>query len=214
MILKFIRSLMPREERFVANFTAHAERMVAASRALILMMEAEASDREARFRDVCTIESEADTITRETLVALHRAFITPFDRSDIHGLITALDDTVDLIEEVGQRAILFRLEIFSPRMRALAKMIEECALLLYEVIPLLSDVNKNAEKINTLCERVGGIEGKADEELLLALSDLIAERPEPITFLGRKEIYELLETVTDRCDDVADLIEGILLDHV
>lgn len=214
MALRFIRSLMPREERFVANFAAHAERLVAASGALIAMMQAAPEDREARFNEVRAIESQADTIARETLVALHRAFITPFDRSDIHAFITALDDTVDLIEDVGRHAMLYQIAQFSPRMLELAEMIETGAKLLAEAIPLLTDVNRNVGQINALCEKIGRVEGDADRVLHLALSELIAERPETIAFLGRKEVYEMLEAVTDRCDDVADLIEGILLDHV
>lgn len=214
MALKFIRSLMPKEERFVANFSAHADRLVAASAALIAMMKAPPEEREARFKDICAIESQADTIARETLIALHRAFITPFDRSDIHALITAQDDTVDLLEDVARHAELYQITHFSPRMLELAELIQTGAKLLAEAIPLLTDVNRNVERINGLCEKIGRIESDADDVLHHALSELIAERPETITFLGRKEVYEMLEAVTDRCDDVADLIEGILLDHV
>lgn len=214
MALKFIRSLMPREEGFVANFTAHAERLVAASGALIAMMQASPAERQARFDDVRAIEKQADTIARETLMALHRAFITPFDRSDIHALITAQDDTVDLIEDVGQHALLYRIETFRPCMLQLARLIEEGAKMLAEAIPLLNDVNKNVVRITQLCEKIGSIESEADRVLHQGLSELIAEHPETIAFLGAKEVYEMLEAVTDRCDDVADLIEGIVLDHV
>ena len=214
MALKFIRALMPREERFVANFAAHAERLVAASGALIAMMEAPPDQREARFEDVRTIEKQAATIARETLMALHRAFITPFDRSDIHALISAQDDTIDLIEDVGQHALLYRIEHFTPCMLELARQIQEGAKLLAEAIPLLADVNKNVVRITQLCERIGRIESEADRALHQGLSNLIAQQPETIAFLGAKEVYEMLEAVTDRCDDVADLIEGIVLDHV
>lgn len=214
MALKFIRSLMPREEGFVANFTAHADRLVAASGALVAMMQASPAERQARFDDVRAIEKQADTIARETLMALHRAFITPFDRSDIHALITAQDDTVDLIEDVGQHALLYRIETFRPRMLELARLIEDGAKMLAEAIPLLNDVNKNVVRITQLCEKIGSIESEADRVLHQGLSELIAEHPETIAFLGCKEVYEMLEAVTDRCDDVADLIEGIVLDHV
>lgn len=214
MALKFIRALMPREEGFVANFTAHADRLVAASGALIAMMQATPAEREARFEDVRAIEKQADTIARDTLVALHRAFITPFDRSDIHALITAQDDTVDLIEDAGQHALLYRIEEFSPHMLELARLIEAGAKLLAEAIPLLTDVNKNVSRISELCQQVGRIESEADRVLHRGLSELIAQQPTTIAFLGAKEVYEMLETVTDRCDDVADLIEGIVLDHV
>jgi predicted phosphate transport protein (TIGR00153 family) len=177
-------------------------------------MEATDADRPARFSEVCAIEGEADVIARDTLIALHRAFITPFDRSDIHALITALDDTVDLIEDVAQTAALYKVEHFSPRMREFVVMIKAGARLIEEAIPLMNDITPNADRINNLCEQIGKIESDGDRLLRLALSELIAEKPDAITFLGRKEVYDLLETVTDRCDDVANLIEGVVLDHV
>lgn len=214
MLMRLFRLLMPREERFVEHFAAHAQRMVAAADALASLMTAGPGDRPARFDEVCAIEGEADTITRQTIVALHRAFITPFDRSDIHALITALDDAVDLMEEVAQHAALYRVEEFSPRMRELSALIQKAARLLAETMPLLTDITRHAERITSLCDQVGRIESEADRLLRLALSELISQHPDPIVFLGRKEVYELLETVTDRCDDVADVIEGIVLDHV
>ncbi|MGE5547451.1 MAG: DUF47 domain-containing protein [Solirubrobacterales bacterium] len=215
MFMRFVRSIMPKEERFVDLFAAHADRMVAAAGALTAMMTApDAAERERRFTEVCTIEGQADAIARDTLVALHRAFITPFDRSGIHSLITAMDDAVDFIEEVAQHAVLYKVDTFSPRMLELASMIEQSARLLAEALPLLTDVSRNALRINGLCEQVGKIESEADRVLRKALSELIETQPETIAFLGRKEVYELLETATDRCDDVADLIEGIVLDHV
>lgn len=213
--MRFIRYLMPKEERFIEFFSAHAGCIVTASVALRAMMKATTADeREKHFREVCRIEGEADMVARETMVALHRAFITPFDRSDIHALSSALDDAVDLIEEVAQHAALYRVTSFSPVMLEMCTMIEDGGRLLTEAIPLLTNISRNAERINTLCERVGRIESEADHVLRRALSDLIAQEPPPIEFLGRKEVYELLETVTDRCDDVSDLMEGILLDHV
>lgn len=214
MVMKFIRALMPREERFVDNFTSHAERLTAAAGALSALMTAEPARQAECFAEVCRIESEADAIARDVLTSLHRAFITPFDRSDIHALITALDDTVDLIEDVARHADLYKVREFSPNMREFTAMIERAARLLAEAMPLLHDITGNAARINGLCEQVSKIESEADHLLRRALSDLIEERPETITFLGRKEVYEFLEAVTDRCDDVADVIEGIVLDHV
>ncbi|MEO5337441.1 MAG: DUF47 family protein [Magnetospirillum sp. WYHS-4] len=212
--MKFIRALMPREERFVDHFAAHADRLVAAAGALSALMAAPAAERQERLQRVYAIEGEADVITREMLTALHRAFITPFDRSDVHALITAQDDTVDLIEDVAQHAELYKVAEFTPRMRELAAMIERAAKLVAEAMPLLHDITGNAARINGLCEQVSRIESEADHLLRRSLSELIEERPETIDFLGRKEVYELLEAVTDRCDDVADVIEGIVLDHV
>ena len=214
MALKFLRALMPKEERFIEHFGAHAQCIGEAAIALTAMMQASASERDSRFAEVCAIESKADAIAKETLIALHRAFITPFDRSDIHALTTALDDAVDLIEDVAQHARLYKIETFGPRMLELAAMIEQSAQLLVQLIPLLHDINRNVSRINSLCEQVGKLESQADRLLHLALSELIAENPDTIGFIGKKEVYDMLETVTDRCDDVADLIEGIVLDHV
>lgn len=214
MFMRLFRSLMPREERFIDNFIAHSDRIVAAADGLAALMAAGQNDREARLAELSAIEKQADVITRQTIVALHRAFITPFDRSDIHALINAMDDAIDLTEEVAQHAALYGVEDFSPRMRELGRMIQEAARLITELTPLLTNISANAERINALCEKVSKIESQADVVLRDALSDLIAEAPPTITFLGRKEVYELLEAVTDRCDDVADVIEGIVLDHV
>jgi predicted phosphate transport protein (TIGR00153 family) len=213
--MRFIRFLMPKEERFIDYFSEHAGCIVTAATALMSMMRATSlEERDRWFKEVCRIEGEADAIARKTMKALHRAFITPFDRSDIHDLSTSLDDAVDLIEEVAQHAVLYRLSSFSPVMLELGTLIEDGARLLVEAIPLLSNISRNAERINALCDRVGKIESEADHVLRRALSDLIAQDPPLIEFLGRKEVFELLETVTDRCDDVSDLMEGILLDHV
>lgn len=213
-MLRFLRHLLPKEEAFVEYFTEHAEEMVKAADALLAMMEAPRSEREERFKRVCEIEGNADKITRKTIVALHKAFITPFDRSDIHTLITAMDDAVDLVEEVAQHAILYDVGDFSPLMKELAVKIQEAARLLIEAMPLLRDITGNASKINSICEKIGKIESEADAILRAALSDLIQARPDPIIFLGLKEVYELLESATDRCDDVGDVIAGIVFDHV
>lgn len=214
MPIRLFRALMPREERFVDHFAAHTNRMVAAADALAALMAAPPEERAARSAEIGAIESEADAITRETIIALHRAFITPFDRSDIHALINSLDDAVDLMEEVAENAALYRVEHFDERMRELAAEIQRAARILAEVMPMLTHIGRNAQRITGLCDEVGKIESQADRMLRTALSELIAERPDLIVFLGRKEVYEQLEAVTDRCADVADVIEGIVLDNV
>jgi uncharacterized protein len=214
MVFRLFHALMPKEERFVEHFTALAGRLVAASDALAALMAADPATRAARIADLSAIESEADVITRETILALHRAFITPFDRSDIHTLINALDDAVDLMEEAAEHTTLYRVAIFDAHMRDFGAEIQKATRILADVIPLLSDITRNAERITGLCDQVGKIESQADRLLRTALSELIAEAPDVIAFLGRKEMYELLEAVTDRCANVADVIESIVLDHV
>lgn len=214
MFMRVFRSLMPRDERFVENFVAHSGFIVGASKALMAMMAPEEADRAARGREVCAIESEADVIARQTIISLHRAFITPFDRSDILALSNALDDAVDHIEEVVLHAALYQVVEYDGHMRKLADQILRAACQVAEVMPLLHNITSNAERIRSFCEAVSKIEGEADDTLRDALCDLIASQPDTITFFGRKEVYELLEAATDSLDDVADVIEGIVLDHV
>jgi uncharacterized protein Yka (UPF0111/DUF47 family) len=132
----------------------------------------------------------------------------------MHALSKALDDAVDLIESVVLGAQLYQVVEFDQHMRALTGMIQETGRLVSEVMPLLKDLSANALRINALCEQISKIEGRADEVLRAAISDLVSQRPDAITFFGRKEVYELLEEVTDSCDDVADVIQGLVLDHV
>jgi uncharacterized protein len=214
MILRFLRFLMPKEERFVDDFVALGGRMVAAADALAELMAAGHDARPALIKKVSDIESAADVVSRRTLIALHRAFITPFDRSDILALNNALDDAVDLIDEAALRSELYGVAEFDACMRKLGGQIQQGARYVAELMPLLSNISRNAEQIRSLCEKVSGVEGDADQVLRDALSQLISERPDAITFFGRKEVYDLLEAVTDRCDDVADIVEGIVLDHV
>jgi hypothetical protein len=214
MVLRALRSLVSREERFVDDFVALSGRIVAASDVLAELMAADHEALPGLMRKVSDIESEADVISRRTAVALHRAFITPFGRSDILALNNALDDAVDLIQESALRAELYGLDDFDDCMRRLGGLIQEAARHVAELMPLLTNITKNEEQIRALCEKISSVESGADRVLRQALSQLIAERPDAITFLGRREVYDLLETVTDRCDDIAEIVESIVLDHL
>ena len=214
MFMRFFRALMPKEERFVERFVAHSDFIVAAADALTAMMAADGANRQACCDEILNIESQADVVARQTVFALHRAFITPFDRSDILALSKSLDDAVDLIEEVVLGVELYQVTEFDGHMRGMAAMIQGAARQVAELMPLLNDITGNAEHIRGMCETISKIEGQADTALRDALSELVAARPDTVTFFGRKEVYELLEAVTDSCDDVADLVEGIVLDHV
>ncbi len=204
---------MPKEESFVELFVEHAEKILCAAKALEDMM-ADGADMAQHFRLICTFEGEADAITRQTLQALHRSFITPFDRDQIHGLITTMDDTVDGIEEVAQRVDLYGVTEFTPDMRALATGITQCAQLLLDAIRLLNQLNRNAEGINRLCDAIGQQESAADKRQHEGLRTLFATEKDPVKLITRKEIYQRLEKVSDRFDDVANVIETIVIEQV
>jgi predicted phosphate transport protein (TIGR00153 family) len=213
MFFRLFRSLMPKEEKFVDLLVQHAAKIHLAAQELELMM-AEGADMALHFRQICKFEGEADAITRETLKALHRSFITPFDRDQIHSLITTMDDAVDGIEEVAQRVDLYGVTEFTTDMRALAAGITSCASLLSQAIPLLAEVTKNAEQVNKLCDDIGRQESAADKRQHEGLRALFATEKDPVKLITRKEVYQRLEKVSDRFDDVANVIETIVIEQV
>ncbi|WP_448206991.1 DUF47 domain-containing protein [Azospirillum sp. sgz302134] len=213
MLLRAIRSMMPKEERIIEQFIEQARHIVAAAEALEAVMEAAPEDRPDRTAALKRIEKDADRVAKDAGRGLHRTFITPFDRSEIQALINALDDCIDLMDEVPRHAALYGIDSFDTPMRRMASIIRRQAALLVEVMPMLTAITGNAERILQVCSQISDLEDEADEILRDSLKSLIAERPEMIAFLGRREVYEMLEAVTDRCDDVGDLIEGITLDQ-
>jgi uncharacterized protein len=213
MFFRLFRSLMPKEEKFVELFVLHAEKIHAAAQELEKMM-ADGADMDHHFKQICLFEGEADAITRQTLLALHRSFITPFDRDQIHGLITSMDDAVDGVEEVAQRVDLYGVRDFTPNMRALASGIVECAYLLTKAIPLMREVSRNAGAINELCDAIGRQESAADKLQHEGLRNLFATEKDPVKLITRKEIYQRLEKVSDRFDDVANVIETVVIEQV
>ena len=213
MFLKLFHALMPKEESFLQYFSEHSQKIVDAADELHKLM-APGSDIPAYCHRIYNIEGEADVITRATLLAIHRTFITPFDRSDIHGLITAMDDTVDLVEETVQRIELYEINEFTDEMKDMADSAYRCAVIIQKTMPLLAAINKNSSQINQLCVEVSKIEGHADRKMRQGLSKLLKEGNDAIFLITRKEIYELLESVIDRCEDVMDAIQGIVIEHV
>ena len=213
MLMKLFNKIMPKEESFLQLFSEHSNKIVSATEALHCMM-APGGDIDSCCHRIYTIEGEADVIARTTLLAIHRTFITPFDRSDIHGLITAMDDTVDLVEETAQRIELYEIAEFTEEMKDMADCAYRCAIIIQKTIPLLSAINKNSGTINQLCIDVSKIEGQADSRMRHGLSKLLKNCNDPILFITRKEIYEVLESVIDRCEDVMDAVQGIVIEHV
>lgn len=213
MLMKLFQALMPKEEKFLDYFLRHSEKILAATNALHAMLDAGGDG--APFRQtIYATEGEADAIARSTLLAIHQTFITPFDRADIHGLITAMDDVVDLVEETAQRIELYEVADFTEEMKEMAASAHQCAEIIRQTLPLLSAINKNSGRISALCVQVSKIEGQADRRMRHGLSALIRSGRDPIYIMTRKEIYELLESVIDRCEDVMDAVQGIVIEHV
>lgn len=213
MLLRLFHALMPREERFFDYFESHAKCIVAAAKCLRAIFS-EKAEFEPAFRTIRERESAADAVTKETLEAIHRTFITPFDRSDIHDLSTTLDDIIDLMEEIAQRLAIYEITEFTPEMVKQAELLERCAMILCEGIPLLRATTKNAKALSDIRVQIAELEGQADATLREGLRKLMKSDGGAIAIIERKELYELLEEAIDRCQDAADVIQGIVIEQV
>lgn len=203
--------LMPREGRFFDLFNAHAAYMVEGSRELAAMIGT-FSELDAHAQRIDAVERAADKITHECIAMLHKTFITPFDRDQIHQLITKMDDTLDLIQDVAESVALYDLRRVTPEAKQLAEICQMCCERVKTVVGMLRNV-KQADSILKTCAEIDRLESDADRVMRTAISKLFREESDPKQVIKMRLIYDLLETVTDRCEDVANIVEGIVLEN-
>ncbi len=203
--------LMPREGRFFELFNAHAERIVEGSRELAVMIGT-FKDLDLHAQRIDGAERAADKLTHETITLLHRTFITPFDRDQIHKLITTMDDILDLIQDVAESVALYDLRSVTPEAKQLAEICQMCCDRVKTAVELLTNV-KRSEAILKCCEEIDRLESDADRVLRAALSKLFRDENDLKQVMKLRVIYDLLESITDRCEDVANIVEGIVLEN-
>jgi len=203
--------LMPREGRFFDLFNAHAERIVEGGRELAAMIGT-FTELEAHAQRIDTAERAADKITHETIALLHKTFITPFDRDQIHQLITTMDDILDLTQDVAESIALYDLRRITPEAKQLAEINQMCCERVRTAVSLLTNVKRPADILKS-CEEIDRLESDADRVLRAAMSKLFRDEPDVKQLIKLRTIYELLETISDRCEDVANIIEGIVLEN-
>jgi predicted phosphate transport protein (TIGR00153 family) len=204
-------NLMPREGRFFDLFNAHAERIVEGARELASMITS-FSELEAHAQRIDGAERAADKITHETIALLHKTFITPFDREQIHELITAMDDILDLMQDVAECVVLYDIRKITPEAKQLAEICLRCCERVKSVVELLTNV-KQPEAIFRLCEEIDRLESDGDRVMRSAMSKLFRDETDIKQLIKLRGVYELLEEITDRCEDVANVIEGIVLEN-
>ena len=203
--------LMPREGKFFDLFNAHAERIVEGSRELAAMLGT-FTELDAHAQRIDAVERAADKITHETITLLHKTFITPFDREQIHSLITAMDDILDLIQDVAESIALYDLRSVTPEAKQLAEICQLTCDRVKATVALLTNV-KSSSAILKLCEEIDRLESDADRVMRSAMSKLFREENDLKQVMKLRVIYDLLESITDRCEDVANIIEGIVLEN-
>lgn len=203
--------LMPREGKFFDLFNAHADRILEGSRELAAMLGT-FTELEAHAQRIDAAERAADKVTHETIALLHKTFITPFDRDQIHQLITAMDDILDLIQDVAESIALYDLRRITPEAQQLAEICQMSCERVRDTVGLLTNV-KRADAIMKNCEEIDRLESDADRVMRAALSKLFRDESDIKQVIKLRAIYDLLERITDRCEDVANVVEGIVLEN-
>ena len=206
-----LNKLMPREGKFFDLFNGHAAQIVDGGHALAqLFTNFEAAATHAEHIDMA--ERNADKITHETISLLHKTFITPIDRDQIHQLITNMDDILDLIQDTAESIVLYDIRRVSPEAQQLAQICQMSCDRVRSAVGLLSNL-RDTEAILKTCEEIDRLESDADRVMRSAMSRLFREESDVKQLIKLRSVYELLELITDRCEDVANIIEGIVLEH-
>lgn len=214
-MLRWFRAFLPREERFFELFARHSQTCVQGALALQGMLRG-GEETPVYCQRVNQFENDADNITREVLTAVRRTFITPFDRGDIQDLITSMDNTIDQMQKTAKAVMLFNIRSFTPQMKEMGDAIVKCAVLVEEAVPLLRSISKEAGRISALTEQITQIEGRADDLHDVGLKELFETQgaANPMAFITGNEVYDHLEKVVDRFDDVANELQSVVIDHV
>jgi len=209
----WFQRLLPRKGDFFGMFEAHAATSVAAAAAMTKLVDGGTPHLE-QIGEIEKQEHDADDITRRVLTEVRRTFLTPFDRGAITSLIGAMDDAIDEMHSASVGIDLYELRSFPPQMKDMVEMIAEQAKLTAEATHLLRDIGRNGTRIHEITGKIVGLEGAADDAHASGLKKAFEDYSDkPMQFIVAREIYKHLERITDAFEDVANEIDGIVIDH-
>lgn len=211
----WFQRLLPKSDDFFTMFERHGADLVAASEALAALSRGE-GDRDALIKLIHDREHDADQVIRDVLAAVRRTFLTPFDRGAITGLIARMDDTIDEIHAAATAISLYGMTEFEQPMQDMAAAAEKACKLIAEALPLLRDINRNGVRLHELTARIVGLEGEVDklhETGLKAAFEATREHGDALAFMVARENYKHLERIADAFEDVANQIDGLVIDH-
>jgi len=213
-IVRWFQALLPKQGSFFEQFEAHAALSVTAADALARLLQGGA-EMPLHCQEIFDRENDADDIIRDVLVDVRKTLITPFDRTSITSLIGAMDDAIDQMNQTAKAITLYEVKDFEPQMRDMVGIIVEAARIMADAMPLLRDLGRNSARLHSLTERIVKLEGHADEIHDAGLKALFKAKGDtaPMAFIIGREIYSHLEKITDRFEDVANEIQGLVLDH-
>jgi uncharacterized protein len=214
-MLNQLKKLMPREDKFFDLFEAHAVKSLESAKHLAAIFQG-GKNINANCAALMKSEDEADHVAEKVSEALRKSFITPFDRSDIKNLITDMDDAIDQMNKTAKSILLFDVKTFEPNMKIMADEAVHLATLLIEVLPLLRDLGINAAKLHLLCGKMIAIEDESDRHYENGLKALLKTKAkkDAMAFIIGQQLYDHLEKVADKFEDVANTIDGIVIEHV
>lgn len=214
-VFNLFKKIMPKEERFFDLFDQHAACLTAGAQTLRRLLDG-GPDVAGLCQTLRQQEEDADKIGHEVLQAIRRTFVTPFDRGDIKGLITSMDDAIDQMNKTAKAVLLFEVASFEDEMRAMGDQIVKSANLTREAVPLLRAMRANATRLHALTHEIMELEEQSDHVHEDGLKKLLHEhgRKDPMAFIIGSEIYGHLEKVSDRFEDVANTITGIVIEHL
>ena len=206
-----LRKLLPKKSEFFGLFSRHAALGVEGA----LLLEALFADLrsvEEQSRRIRDVEHQADTICQQTMELLHSSFITPMERGNIHDLSSRLDDIMDHIEATSQKLWLYEITVATPEAPEMSQLLVRATQALQKAVDALSDL-RDPGRIRALCNEVKAVEKENDRLLRRATARLFKEEQDPKMLIKWKEIYENIEDAVDRCEDVANVVEGVVLEN-
>lgn len=213
--MNWFQALMPKEHGFFDLFERHAATLCAGAQSLHELLEGGPATPD-HCAAVARHENDADEITREVMLLVRRTFITPFDRADIIDLTTSMDDAIDQMHKTAKVTGLFEQRTFQPDMLRLGEVIVRTADLTAQAVPLLRSMKNNAARLNSITEQVTRLEEESDQLYDAGIAALYRDvgKTDPMAYIIGAEIYDHLEKVVDRFEDVANRISGVLIEHL
>jgi len=207
-----LQRLMPKSDDFFSDFEAQAAAVVEGAVLLKALLD-DFTDVPAKCQAIKDVEHRADDITHRAFERLHTQFITPFDRSEIHRILSRIDDVLDLADAAAERLGLYDLDSVLPESRELAAVLVEQVRKMEEAVKGLRNMKKDPQTILAACQEMNKLENQADTLTRKTMAKLFKRGNDPLTVMKWKEIIDLIEDATDRAEDVANVIEGIVLEH-
>jgi predicted phosphate transport protein (TIGR00153 family) len=209
-----LSKLVPREGRFYELFNRQASLVAEAGREMEALIKDydDTSVRDRRVARILDLEHDGDRVTHETITLLHTIFVTPFDRDDILRLISRLDDVLDLLQDTAESLVLYDVQKITPEASELASLLQRCCQRVQAAVALLNSMNNGPEMMK-LCHEIDMMESEADRVMRTAISKLFRDETDTRQLIKLKAVYELLESATDKCQDVANVIESVVIEN-